>query len=129
MLAAGLLVAILGTGCSADPETRPVSATERFTGFAGVVEESGNFLAIAVLGDRVRLFVCDNADEIFLEGSASEDGMVTLKAPGGKQRVGFFNMRQGMGSYWNGNVLRSFKAAPVDRPAGLYEARSQTRDV
>jgi hypothetical protein len=128
-LVGGALATILITGCGGDPEPRRVAAAERFTGYAGVVEETGNLLAIAALDDRVRLFVCDDADEVWLEGSVSRDGMVTLKVADGKRRVGFFNTREGVGSFWIGNRLRSFKAAPVDRPAGLYQARSANRDL
>ncbi|GLZ02672.1 hypothetical protein Acsp03_01390 [Actinomadura sp. NBRC 104412] len=129
LLVGAALTALLGAGCAADPQPRrDGGGTERFTGFAGVVEETGNYLAIAVLGERVRMFVCDNADEVWLEGSAAKDGMVTLKA-GGNKRVGFFNTQQGVGTFWIGGRLRSFKAAPVDKPAGLYRAQSPNRNL
>jgi serine/threonine-protein kinase len=129
LLVGGVLVAILTTGCATGTEPRPAAAPERFTGFAGVVEETGNILAIAVLDERVRMFVCDNADEVWLEGSAAKDGMVTLRVSGAKQRVGFFNTQQGVGTFWIGGKLRSFKAAPVDKPAGLYRAQSANRNL
>jgi hypothetical protein len=129
--AGGALAAVLISGCAVDPQPERVAAAsaERFAGFAGVVKETDNYLAIAVLDGKARLFVCDDQDEAWFEGKVAKDGIVTLMAPGGKQRVGFFNTKQGMGSFWIEGRLRTFQAAPVDRTAGLYRAASPQRQL
>jgi serine/threonine-protein kinase len=124
LLVGGALGAILITGCATDPQPVRVAASERFAGFAGVVKETDNYLGIAVLDGRARAFVCDQNDEAWFEGTVAKDGIVTLTAAGGKQRVGFFNTLQGMGAFWIGGRLRTFQAAPVDKSAGLYRAQS-----
>ncbi|MFI0352872.1 hypothetical protein [Actinomadura sp. 9N407] len=124
LLVGGALSALVITGCAADPEPGRSAPAERFAGFAGVVKETDNYLAIAVMGDRARAFVCDDNDEAWFEGSVGKDGVATLTGPDGKKPVGFFNTLQGMGSFWIEGRLRTFQAAPVDKTAGLYRAQS-----
>jgi hypothetical protein len=125
-LVAVVLAVALISGCADrsppdSEQTAPASA--RFTGYAGVVKETGNFLAFAVLDGRARGFVCDAQDEAWFEGEV-KDGFVTLLTPGSKKRIGFFNTLQGVGSFWIEDRLRTFQAAPVDKNAGLYRAQS-----
>ncbi|MEW2353360.1 hypothetical protein [Spirillospora sp. NPDC029432] len=127
LLVAGVAAGIMITGCAADPpprKTANASAAERFAGYAGVVNETGNFLAVAVLDGKARAFVCDEQDEAWFEGSVAKEGMVTLLAAKDRKPAGFFNTLQGEGTFWIEGRLRTFKAAPVDRTAGLYRAQS-----
>lgn len=126
-LLAGVLAVGLTSGCAdrSPPRTEPSRpASARFSGFAGVVRETGNYLAFAVLDGRARGFVCDEQDEAWFEGEVSKDGVVTLVTPSSRKRVGFFNTLQGVGTFWIEGRLRTFQAAPVDKSAGLYRAQS-----
>ncbi|MFI0444500.1 hypothetical protein [Actinomadura sp. 6N118] len=125
-LVAGILAVGVTSGCldRSPGGNEPAKAPERYFGFAGVVSETGNNLAVAVVGSRVRAFVCDAQDELWFDGEASKNGMVTFQNPKNKQRLGFFNTLEGVGAYWFNGRLRTFRAAPVDKPAGLYRAQS-----
>jgi hypothetical protein len=126
-LVVGVVAMILASGCAGRPEPRQTAtglASADFSSFAGVVRETGDYLAVAVLGGRARAFVCNPVNEIWFDGDVTTDGMMTMVMPKDKHRVGFFNLRQGSGAFWFNGRLRTFQAAPVDKAFGLYRAQS-----
>ncbi|HEY7487764.1 MAG TPA: hypothetical protein VH912_25150 [Streptosporangiaceae bacterium] len=126
LLVAAVLAVGLTSGCAdrSPPRSEPSqAAAARFNGYDGLVRETGDYLAFAVLDGRARGFYCDSLDEAWFEGEV-KDGVVTLLNPGNKKRIGFFNTLEGVGSFWSGGRLLTFQAAPVDKSAGLYRAQS-----
>jgi hypothetical protein len=125
-LVAAVLTVGLTSGCAdhSPPSAEPSQpASVRLTSYDGLVRETGKYLAFAVLDGRARGFYCDSQDEAWFEGNA-KDGVVTLLNSGNKQRIGFFNTLEGVGSFWSEGRLLTFQAAPVDKSAGLYRAQS-----
>ena len=73
-LVAAALAIGLTSGCADRPPPRKDTIEQvaaRFTGWVGVVKESGTFLAFAVLDGKARGFVCDSQDEAWFDGQVS----------------------------------------------------------
>jgi hypothetical protein len=140
-LVAGVVVMGLASGCadqavpakpaSASPASASPEKAAKEYNFAGRVSGTGSSIAVAVSGDRALAYVCDGVNEAWLNGEASGDGLLSLRAKSGQsgQLVGTVDDRLAWGSVRIKNRFSSFHAAAVDRPAGLYRAASPRRKL